>query len=168
MVTSPLRANRLSGAVLTQPFLPVFGINTRVVLCPPWFLAAVECCTGGCPQSTCRPDRHVCIACRPSHASSRPRGCQFCSCHGNNCTGTFILSPKAPSPAHVVLGRIDLLRFGLYPPGFHRRCPVSRTSSRICYRCRGHYTHVSAPRPNHVTHVTQFFTVNSLYQCLDS
>jgi hypothetical protein len=48
-------------------------------------------------------------------------------------------------PAHVILGRGDILHFGFLSPRFHRCCSVSRTSSRIRLSRRIYHTHVGVP-----------------------
>jgi hypothetical protein len=52
--------------------LTVFRINTRDCIRTPWFLKAVECCTRGCPQSSCRSDGHIRITSRPPQPSGQP------------------------------------------------------------------------------------------------
>jgi hypothetical protein len=107
--------------------LTVFCINTPDCVCTAWFLQAVERCTGGCPQSTRRPDRHVCITVRPPHPSDKPSSCRFCRHHSINCAGTYMHLIIIPLFAHVIIGRVDFLYLRLPSPRFHRRCPVSRT-----------------------------------------
>jgi hypothetical protein len=129
--------------------MTVFCINTPDCVCTPWFLQAVERCTGGCPQSTRRPDRHVCITIRSPLSSSRPKSCEFCRRHSNNRAGPYILLIVNLLFAHVILGRVDFLFVRFLSPRFHRRCPVSRTPSRICHGGCMYYTHVSARNCSH-------------------
>ena len=44
----------------------------------------------------------------------------------------------------VILGWVDFLYFGFLSPRFHRRCPVSRSPSRIRHGGCIHHTHVRA------------------------
>jgi hypothetical protein len=126
----------------------VLGINTPDCVRSPRFLKATECCPRSCPQSTYWPDCHVCITIRPPYCPRESRSCQFRSCHCSNCTGTFIFPAFVPLLAHIILGWVDLLHPGLLSPRFHRRCPISRTSSRIRHGGCIHHTHVGAS--NHV------------------
>lgn len=125
--------------------LTVFCINTPNCIRTPWFLQTVERCTGGCPQSTRWPDHHVRITIRSPHHTNKPRSCRSCSRHSINSASRYMYSMVVLLLIPVILGRVDFLYLGVFSPRFHRRCPVSRTPSRIRHGGCIHYTHVGAP-----------------------